>query len=149
MKTKMTYPGVGCAVMLIRGGKVLLGHRHEDPKKADSMLNGAGTWTLPGGKMDFQERPKECARREAKEETGMDVGQVELISVSNDRVEHAHFVTLGFKSTDFRGEPMVMEPDEITQWKWFSIGSTPAKMFPPARKIIENYTGKNLLHEDD
>jgi 8-oxo-dGTP diphosphatase len=149
MKPKMTYPGVGCAVMLLKDGKVLLGHRHDDPEKADSMLNGAGTWTLPGGKMDFQERPRDCARREAKEETGIDVGDVDLVSVGNDRVKTAHFVTLGFKSTDFRGEAKVMEPDEITEWKWFPINSTPQRMFPPARKVIENYKRKTMLSEDD
>ncbi len=146
---EMTYPGVGCAVMLIRNGKVLLGHRHENPEKADSLLNGEDTWTFPGGKMDFHERPKETARRECLEETGIEAGDIDLISVSNDRVEKAHFVTLGFKCTDFSGEAKVMEPDEITEWKWFKPDNMPEKMFPPARKIVENYISNNLLHEDD
>ena len=146
---EMAYPGVGCAVMFIRDGKVLLGHRHEDPEKADSMLNGEDTWTMPGGKLDFQEKPKDCARREAKEETGIDAAVLELISVSNDRVEKAHFVTLGFKCTQFSGEAEVMEPDEITEWKWFPMDDIPKKMFSPARKILENYLNNNLLHGDE
>ncbi len=47
--------GVGVGVALVRDGKVLLGHRHDDPEKADSLLHGEGTWTVPGGKLDFGE----------------------------------------------------------------------------------------------
>ena len=142
-------PRVGCAIMLMKDGKVLLGKRHDDPEKADSRLHGEGTWTMPGGGMDFHENPKDCARREALEETGIEAGDMELISVTNDKVHDAHFVTLGFICSDFRGEPKVMEPDEITEWKWFAVDDVPEKLFFPTRKILENYRGKNLLHEGD
>ena len=145
----MTNPGVGCAIMLIKDGKVLLGHRSDNPEMAGSLLHGEDTWTMPGGKMDFQEKPKDCARREALEETGIEVGGVELVSVSNDRVHDAHFVTLGFMSRDFKGEPKVMEPDEITEWRWFSFDGIPENLFFPTRKIVENYRDQNILHEDD
>ncbi len=39
----------------LKDGKVLLGKRHDDPEKASSLLKGAGTWTMPGGKLDFSE----------------------------------------------------------------------------------------------
>ncbi|MCK4714615.1 MAG: NUDIX domain-containing protein [Candidatus Aenigmarchaeota archaeon] len=145
----MKNPGVGCAIMLIKDDKVLLGHRSDNPETADTLLHGEGTWTMPGGKMDFQERPKDCARREALEETGIEVGGVELVSVSNDRVHDAHFVTLGFMSRDFNCEPKVMEPDEITEWRWFSFDEIPKNLFFPTRKIVENYRDQNILHEDD
>lgn len=48
--------GVGIGIMILRDGKILLGHRHEDPKKASSLLQGQGTWTMPGGKLDFGEK---------------------------------------------------------------------------------------------
>ncbi len=146
---EMKYPGVGCAVMLIKDGRVLLGQRHSDPEKADSLLKGEGTWTMPGGGMNFHENPKDCARREAREETGIEVGDLELISVTNDKVHDAHFVTLGFRSTDFQGEPKIMEPDEIIEWKWFNFDEIPDKLFFPTRKILENYRDSNLLHEGE
>lgn len=55
--------GVGFGVMMLKDGKVLLGKRHEDPEKASSLLNGAGTWTMPGGKLHFGETFEEGAKR--------------------------------------------------------------------------------------
>ncbi|MBN1896324.1 MAG: NUDIX domain-containing protein [Candidatus Aenigmarchaeota archaeon] len=142
-------PMVGCAVMLMKGNKVLLGKRHNNPEKSDSLLHGEGTWTMPGGGMNFHENPKDCARREAREETGIEVGDFDLISVTNDKVHDAHFVTPGFKCTDFSGEAKIMEPDEIVEWKWFSFDEIPDNLFFPTRKIIENYRNNNILHGDD
>jgi len=39
--------------MVLKDGELLLSKRHEDPEKASSLLNGAGTWTMPGAKLDF------------------------------------------------------------------------------------------------
>ncbi len=142
-------PRVGCAVMLMKGSKMLLGRRNDNPEKADSLLHGEGTWTMPGGGMGFHENPKDCARREAREETGIEVGDLDLISVTNDKVHDAHFITLGFKCTDFSGEAKLMEPDEIVEWKWFSFDEIPGNLFFPTRKIIENYRNNNILHEGD
>ena len=129
----------GIAVLFVKEGKVLLGKRHDDPVKADSELHGEGTLTIPGGKMDFQERPREGARREALEECNLLARELELISVGNEVVPEAHFITLGFLCRDFKGEPEVMEPDEITEWRWFDPKELPERVFPPALKIIKNY----------
>ena len=53
--------GAGFGVMLFKEGKILLGRRHADPEKADSELNGEGTWTMPGGKLHFGESFEEGA----------------------------------------------------------------------------------------
>ena len=52
---KVQVARAGAAVMIVKDGKVLLGKRHDDPEKAGSQLHGEGTWTLPGGKVDFGE----------------------------------------------------------------------------------------------
>lgn len=134
--------GVGFGVMILNNeGKVLLGKRHDDPEKADSALNGAGTWTMPGGKMDFGETFEGAAVREVEEETSIRIKEdsLELISLRNNKVETAQFVTLGFLCRDFEGEPKVMEPDEITEWQWFDLDDLPEKMFFPSAKIVKNY----------
>ncbi|RLI97866.1 MAG: ADP-ribose pyrophosphatase [Candidatus Aenigmatarchaeota archaeon] len=143
----MSHPRVGVGVLLLNDGNVLLGQRHEDPEKADSELHGEGTWTLPGGKLDFHEGIRECAAREVLEETGIKLGSTRVISVSNDTVPDKHFVTIGFLCEDFEGEPKVMEPDEITRWEWFPLDSLPEPIFPPSLKMIENYKNKTLLSE--
>ena len=131
--------GVGFGVMILREGKVLLGHRHDDPEKASSLLNGAGKWTMPGGKLHFGETFEEGAIREVKEETGVDLKSMKIICVNQDIIETAHFVTIGFFSDDFEGEIKVMEPDEITEWQWFELNDLPNPMYFPSEKVLKNY----------
>ena len=138
---------VGCAVMLLKDGKVLLGHRHPDPEKASSELHGEGTWTLPGGKVDFGETLLEAAGREVLEECGIEVGDLEIISIGDEIIPGKHFVTIGFLCRDFSGGPEIREPNEITEWKWFEMDKLPSPMFFPAKKIIDNYLDKRLYKE--
>lgn len=137
-------PGVGVGIMILRDSKVLLGKRHSDPKKAGSALHGEGTWTMPGGKLDFQEELEECAFRETFEETGIKINKnkLEIISLTNNIVEDAHFVTIGFLCRDFDGEPKIMEPDEIVEWEWFSLDKLPQPIFLPSKGVLENYFKK-------
>jgi 8-oxo-dGTP diphosphatase len=131
--------GVGFGVMLLRNKQILLGKRHEDPIKASSLLKGEGTWTMPGGKLDFGESFEEGARREVAEETGLQLNKMEVICVNNDIVETAHFVTIGFLATDFSGEVKVMEPDEITEWQWFDLDNLPSPLYFPSAEVLRNY----------
>jgi len=138
--------GVGFGVLILKDNKVLLGKRHDDPAKADSELHGEGTWTMPGGKFEFGETFEESAAREVIEETGIEVNQdkLKLISLSNDKVTDAHFVTIGFLCEDFKGEAKVMEPDEITEWRWFDLDNLPDKVFFPSTKVLKNYLGNTI-----
>lgn len=131
--------GVGFGIMLLRAGKVLLGKRHQDPEKASSLLNGAGTWTMPGGKLHFGETFEEGAKREVMEETGLKLNQVNIICINQDMVETAHFITIGLFSNAIEGEPQVLEPDEITEWHWFDLNHLPAPLYFPSAKVLENY----------
>jgi 8-oxo-dGTP diphosphatase len=137
--------GVGFGVMLLKDGKILLGKRHEDPEKASSLLNGAGTWTMPGGKLHFGETFEEGAKREVLEETGIALKKVKVICVNQDMVETAHFITIGLFSDDFDGDASVMEPDEITEWRWFGLDDLPKPMYFPSAKVLENYRHKSMF----
>jgi 8-oxo-dGTP diphosphatase len=56
-------PAVG--VIVIEDGKVLLVQRKFEPRK--------GGWTLPAGFVEYDEHVEDCAVRELKEETNLDV----------------------------------------------------------------------------
>jgi 8-oxo-dGTP diphosphatase len=140
--------GTGFGVMVLRDGKLLLGKRHEDSAKADSELHGEGTWTMPGGKFEWGETFSEGAKRELLEETGMILKKSRTICVNNDKNEFAHFVTVGFLAEEYEGEPRVMEPDEITEWKWFELDNLPSKVFPPSTKILKCYLEKKSSLEE-
>lgn len=131
--------------MLSRNGKILLGQRHADPVKASSEMHGEGTWTMPGGKLNFGETLKAAAVREILEETGIKITEADLklISLSDDILPDVHFVTAGFLCDSFIGEARVTEPDEITQWQWFSLDNLPAPVYPPSKKVLNSFiTGR-------
>ncbi|PJA00859.1 ADP-ribose pyrophosphatase, partial [bacterium (Candidatus Gribaldobacteria) CG_4_10_14_0_2_um_filter_33_15] len=50
-----------------------------------------------------------------------------------------HFVTIGLFSDKFDGEPKVIEPVEIVEWRWFNLDNLPTPLYFPSAKIIENY----------
>jgi len=142
-------PGTGFGVMILKNGKILLGKRNEDPNKAESELHGEGTWTMPGGKLEFLESFEEGAKREVLEETGIKLEKVRVICVNNDIAKDAHFVIIGLLAEEGIAfnpnvEPRVMEPEEITEWKWFSLTELPEKLFNPSRKILNNYNTKRF-----
>ena len=134
--------GVGFGVMIVKEEKILLGKRHSDPEKADSELHGEGTWTMPGGKLEVGESFEDGAGRELQEETSLQLNEVKVICVNNDKNEFAHFITIGLFSDNFNGEPKIMEPDEIVEWKWFHLDNLPTPIYFPSAKVIENYKKK-------
>jgi mutator protein MutT len=50
-------------IYAMRDNRVLLMHRRKEPN--------FGQWTAPGGKIELDESPAECAVRELREETGL------------------------------------------------------------------------------
>lgn len=136
--------GVGFGVLVLRENKILLGKRHEDQEKASSELKGAGTWTMPGGKLHFGETFETGAKRELKEETNLDLKSCKIICINNDLIESVHFVTIGIFCDDFEGELKTMEPDEITEWKWFDFSSLPKPLYFPSKRVLDNYFNKKF-----
>ncbi len=140
--------GTGCGVILInKEGQILLGRRNEDASIADSEMHEEGTWTLPGGNIEYGETFFEAGIREAKEETNLDISDLEVICVQTDLNEYAHYVSVGMIAKNFTGELRAIEPDEITTWKWFDIDKLPKKIFSASKKTIDCYLQKKFFIE--
>lgn len=139
--------GCGCGVIIKNDNMILLGKRGEDIEKADSEMHEEGTWTLPGGNIEYGETFYEAGKREVKEETNLDVDNLEVICVQTDLNEFAHYVSVGMIANKYSGEIKVMEPDEITQWKWFNINSLPDNIFSASRKTIDCFLKEKFYIE--
>ena len=133
---------VGVGILVLKDSRILLGKRNE------GNVLGGDSWTCPGGKLEFGENIVNAVKRETEEETGIKVNEIKLTSVSNDIAYGNHFVTLGFVCKKFDGQPKVMEPNKITEWKWFSINELPKPLFLPSEKLINNFKEGKIYKGD-
>ena len=139
--------GCGCGVMVFNPeGKLLMGLRGYDPEKADSEMHEEGTWSLPGGNVEYGETFEEAGAREAKEEAGIDidVNDIEVFCLQTDLNEFAHYVSAGMLARNFEGIPQVMEPDELQAWRWFDVNELPTNIFSASKKTIDCYLQKKF-----
>lgn len=139
-------PGLGVGVMIIKEGKILLGLRNPNKEKASSELQGQGTWTMPGGKVEFMEKLVDAAKRELEEETSLKATKLDLLCISDDMTNTAHYVTVGFIVREYTGEVKTMEPETILEWKWFDLNDLPTNLYNPSKKCIEKYK-EGIIYE--
>ena len=97
------------------------------------------TWTLPGGKQEYNETVYETIIRETKEETNLDIKNPKVFSVSDDFQTDRHFVTIEMITNEFSGELKVMEPEKEDEWRWFDLNNLPDNIYSPSQKFIEKY----------
>jgi 8-oxo-dGTP diphosphatase len=115
-------PGLGCGLAILLEGKLLLYRRLRAPE--------AGAWNIVGGKVDHMERAVDSARREAEEESGLTIGAVELLCISEQILEEErqHWLSLIYVTEDFAGEPRVMEPEKLPEFGWFALDALPTPL---------------------
>lgn len=131
MTGQQKWVGVGVGAVIVRGDEVLLVHRIN--------VHGSGTWSTPGGHIEFGESLEECAAREALEETGLVVGSVDFIAVTNDYMpsDDKHYVTVWMQCEYVSGVPRVAAEYELDDVQWFAWGALPDALFIPIRNLIE------------
>lgn len=121
-KPGIDFPGVGTGLAILRDGKLLLYRRTRPPE--------AGHWNIVGGKVDHMEHSAEACRREAEEETGLVVGDIGLLLVSEqifDRDRH-HWISVIYKTSDIQGEARVTEPEKLPEFGWFDLDQLPSPL---------------------
>ena len=139
-------PGLGVGVMIVNENKILLGLRNPEKVKASSELQGQGTWTMPGGKVDFMEKLVDAAKRELEEETSLKATKLDFLCISDDMTDTAHYVTAGFIVREYTGEVKTMEPETILEWKWFDLNNLPSNLYKPSQKCIKKYK-ERIIYE--
>jgi 8-oxo-dGTP diphosphatase len=114
------------AGVLVEHGRVLVTRR-----KAGTHL--AGTWELPGGKVQAGEDPREALRRELREELGIDVAVGEIVDVTFHRYDDADkaVLLLFFEATRVAGSPEPRAID-VAAVEWAGAQDLDPARFPPA-----------------
>ncbi len=137
------YIRVGIGVMILNGNKILLGHRAKNKKDTGGIYE-VDCWTLPGGKQEYDETFLDGAKREVKEETNLDIDDLELFGAADDIQPDRHYITMHIIAKKYNGEPQVMEPTKEDEWKWFDLDHLPKNLYSPSKKFIETYKNKIL-----
>jgi ADP-ribose pyrophosphatase YjhB (NUDIX family) len=136
----MKYAKIGCEAWITRDDKVLLLKRGNGEH--------AGTWSLPGGHLEFLERMDLGIIRELKEELDIDVvtENVQPIAITDDlRKERGeHYVHITFKVDIGEQAPKCNEPDKCSEIKWFPVDNLPKNIFPFQAKIFDTLKAKRV-----
>lgn len=124
-------PKIGIGVCIIKDNKVLLGKRKGS--------HGEGSWSFPGGHLEFNEDIEACAKREALEEAGIKIKNLKLGTFTNDifEKEGKHYVTLYVIAEYDSGEIRIMEPEKCEGWGWFEWGKLPQPLFIPIQNLLK------------
>ncbi|GFZ16165.1 nudix hydrolase 1 [Actinidia rufa] len=130
-------PKVGVAVFLLKEGrKVLLGRRLSSI--------GYNTFALPGGHLEFGESFEECAAREMKEETGLDIENIEFLTVTNNCFSEGakprvHLVCIFMRAVLANPQqvPQNIEPEKCGGWDWYDWNNLPKPLFGPLETMVQ------------
>jgi len=122
-------PVVGVAVIVLRGREVLLGRRARGAY--------AGTWCIPCGYVEYDEDVRDAARREFREETGLDVVLGAVYAVhSNFHNPEMHSVGIWFRGEVAGGR--LAAADDLDRVGYHALDAPPADLaFPTDRLVLE------------
>jgi ADP-ribose pyrophosphatase YjhB (NUDIX family) len=136
-------PLVGHRPLLMVGAATLIVDRENRLlllKRSDS-----GCWGPPGGAVEPGEVVETAARREVREETGLEFGQMSLFGVFSGpglfyrypNGDEVYNVTIIYMARDVCGE--VRLNCEHTGWRYFAVANIPENISPPIKPVIEQF----------
>jgi ADP-ribose pyrophosphatase YjhB (NUDIX family) len=133
----------GSVVMIINEDDQLLLQQRRD-----------GSWTLPGGLMEVGESLEDTARREVKEESGLVVEELELLTVCSgpeyyiklSNGDELYSITAVYLTFEAKGS-LQIDYTESKNMKYFYLYDLPEGLNDANRNYIESYLKKCQLNE--
>ena len=127
------YIGVGVGAFVLNDkNELLLLKRNSGAEK--------GTWSIPGGSVEFNETIEAAVIREIKEEVNLDIKVIKLLTIVNHIIptEKVHWVSVEFLCEIIGGELKNMEPLKHTDMRWFNISDFPENISIITQKGLEH-----------
>jgi ADP-ribose pyrophosphatase YjhB (NUDIX family) len=124
------------SVLAVRDGRVVLGVRKAQP--------GAGKWALPSGYIEFDEDFLSAARREFRDETGLEVEIRSVLHVASSFLTpEDHFFYMYLEAAVTGGE--LHHGDDLAEVAWFALdGPLPDLAFQEDADVLEAYRRNEL-----
>jgi ADP-ribose pyrophosphatase YjhB (NUDIX family) len=122
-------PKLAVAVVIEQSGLILLGLRGQGTREP-------GKWSFPAGFVDRGEDVRSAARREIREETGIELGDLALLDLISRDGEAV--VLAVFAAKTWTGEPS--PGDDLEQVAWFDPGIPPDLAFSHDLDVIRMWS---------
>ncbi|MEH7442502.1 NUDIX hydrolase [Bacillus sp. JJ1122] len=128
---------VGVAVAVINeAGEFLLQKRRD------------GIWGVPGGFIELGESTEEAGRREVLEETGIEIGKLDLVGVFSGKQHYVKLpngdefypVTIAYVTKEIKGGIIKPDGTETTEAKFFRVNELPGELNPLIKDLITKYS---------
>jgi 8-oxo-dGTP diphosphatase len=130
-------PKVACGVLVAQDGRVLLVRRRHQP--------GRGLWCLPCGFADADEPPEQAARREAREEAGIDVVLDGLLGVYHYTDDpRGAGILLAFLAHR-AGDGVPAAGDDADDVGFFDAAALPPISHHTHRRAIEDWAARDAV----
>lgn len=121
--------GVLCVLLVVRGN---------DPYK--------GMYALPGGFLEWGESCEQGARRELMEETGLEVGVLELVGVFSEpgRDPRGTIVSVEYLAVVEPEKAVIQAGDDAAEAQWVAVEKVPklafdhSEVFDAAKALLES-----------
>jgi len=130
-------PIIGVGAVIVEGGRALLVRRATEPLK--------GEWSVPGGMLELGEKLRDGVRREALEETGLEVEPGEVLDVFDSifpdpqgRTQY-HYVLIDYLCRLVSGEATA--GSDVSEVRWVGKGDLASMNL---RDSIEQVVRKGL-----
>lgn len=128
-------PKVAVAVLVIQDDRVLLVRRANDPLK--------GYWALPAGFIEWNEDPREAARRECLEETGLAVEIDRLLDIFHTPNDGGLAdLVIAYSARTVGG--ILVAADDADAVGWFSRTDLPPAAFLPSQRLLARWAQGTL-----
>lgn len=129
---KQTSPHIGCGAIVINNkNEVLL------VKRSMNARIGPGTYSRPGGKLDWGESVECAAERETLEETGVVVKVTQIYDTQPFKMGNDDWMAIGCLAEYVSGEPTNREPTKHDEVGWYPLNNLPEPLGEYTRNSLE------------